>query len=130
MSLERMFSSIESLRATSAVSAAFGEPQEVEGKVLIPVATVKNGFGLGFGEGTSGEVSETDECQRPAEGEGGGAAAGATARPIAVIEVTPEDTVIRPITDETKVALAGIALVAWIAFWIAATVRAVFGHRP
>jgi hypothetical protein len=47
---------------------------------------------------------------------------------VAVIEVTPEETVIKPIVDETKVALAGIALGGWFTFWLLFTVRAVFGH--
>ena len=40
MSLEKMFASIDNLRDTASVSTAFGEPQEAEGKIIIPVAEV------------------------------------------------------------------------------------------
>jgi len=122
MSLEKMFASIDDLRSTASVEVAFGKPQEVAGKVLIPVAQVGMGFGLGFGKGTP----EGEEA--PAgEGEGGGGGGGASSRPIAVIEVTQEDTVIRPIQDEGKIALAAIALVAWGLFWFFATLESIFG---
>lgn len=127
MSLEGVFSTVEGLRSVASVDAAFGKPQEVEGKVLIPVAVVGSGFGLGFGQGAPGE--EAGEGPGPADGEGGGSVAGAGARPIAVIEVSAESTTIRPIVDETKVALAGMALGAWGVFWVMATLRAVFGGR-
>ena len=127
MSLERVFSTVEDLHSVASVDAAFGKPQEIEGKVLIPVAVVSSGFGLGFGQGTSGERTEKEPT--PAEGEGGGSLGGAGARPIAVIEVTAEETTIRPIVDETKIALAGVALGAWSVFWVMATLRSVLGGR-
>jgi uncharacterized spore protein YtfJ len=127
MSLEGVFSTVDGLRSVASVDAAFGKPQEIGGKVLIPVAVVGSGFGLGFSQGISGE--HTEEEPVPAEGEGGRSLAGATARPIAVIEVTPEQTTIRPIVDETKVALAGVALGAWSVFWVMATLRSIFRGR-
>ena len=45
------------------------------------------------------------------------------------VEVSKDDIVVRPITDETKVGIAGIVLFAWVVFWIGATVRSVFGKR-
>jgi uncharacterized spore protein YtfJ len=127
MSLERMFAAIESLRETASADAVLGESQEIQGKILIPVATVGRGFRTGFSKGALGE---SDYEEQPAESKGYAAAGGAGSRPIAVIEVTPEETLIRPIVDETRVALAGIALGAWIVFWVASTVRSVFGSRP
>jgi uncharacterized spore protein YtfJ len=125
MSLERMFQVVEDLRDTASVDAAFGEPQEVEGRTFIPVAAVSRGFGMGFGQGTAPEDEEEGELPG---GEGGGTGGGAGARPVAVIEISAEQTIVRPIVDESKVALAGIALGGWVVFWLAATVRAVFGH--
>lgn len=127
MSLEGVFSTVEGLRSVASVDAAFGKPQEIEGKVLIPVAVVGSGFGLGFGQGSTGQ--QTEKQPAPADGEGGGSLAGAGARPIAVIEVTAEDTTIRPIVDETKIALAGVALGAWSVFWVMATLRSIFSGR-
>jgi uncharacterized spore protein YtfJ len=127
MALDRMFSSIEGLRGTASADATFGPPETVEGRVLIPVAAVASGFGLGFGQ-APGE-QETEDTAESSAGEGGGAGGGAKARPIAVIEVSSEGTAVKPIIDETKVAVAGVAMVAWVIFWIGATVRAVFGRR-
>ncbi len=139
MSLDRMFEVLEGLRETTSADVAFGQPQEVEGRVLIPVASVATGFGVGFGRGVAEEEDEESEMSRGKEeadaleaekaAEGGGAGGGAGARPVAVIEVTPEKTVIRPIVDESKVALAGIMLGGWVVFWLLATIRAVFGRK-
>ena len=137
MSLERMFGLVEGLRKTATADAVFGEAQEVEGRILIPVAAVGTGFGIGFGHGIDPEAEEEPEGPLDEEdqessgdwsGEGGGAGGGSRSRPVAVIEVSSEDTVIRPIVDEGKIALAGIALVAWIVFWLSATVRAIFSE--
>jgi uncharacterized spore protein YtfJ len=124
-----MFHVVEGLRDTASVDAAFGEPQEVEGRTFIPVAAVSRGFGMGFGQGTA-PGDEDEEEGEPSSGEGGGTGGGAGARPVAVVEISSEETIVRPIIDETKVALAGVALLGWIAFWVAATVRSVFGGRP
>ena len=125
MSLERVFSAVDGVKEVASVDAAFGTPQQVEGKVLIPVVATSVGFGLGLREELGGE--KTEEAALPPSAGGGG---GGGTRPVAVIEVTPDATVIRPIVDETKVFMAAIALVGWIAFWVAATVRSVFaGHH-
>ena len=124
MSLERMFHAVEELRETASANVTLGEPQEIEGRVFIPVAAVGTGFGMGFEQGVTedGEVEGEDE----AEGGGGGRSG---SRPVAVIEVTAEETLVRPILDETKIALAGIALIAWFVFWLTATVRTIFGSE-
>jgi uncharacterized spore protein YtfJ len=135
-----MFDAVEGLRRTATADAAFGQPQEVDGRVIIPVSAVGTGFGLGFGRGTSGpegepesevpwDVEEAGEGEDGESGEGGGGGGGSTSHPVAVIEVTPEETIVRPIVDETKVAIAGIMLAGWFMFWLFATVRAVFGRR-
>jgi uncharacterized spore protein YtfJ len=149
MSLDRVFAIVEGMRQVACADAAFGKPQEYEGKVLIPVATVSTGFGLGLGQTVGDECeqapgeSETtpEESQTPVkpkerigedtarEAEGGVGGGGVRSRPIAVIEITPTATVIRPIVDEGKVLLAGIALVAWIALWLSLTLQAIFGRE-
>jgi len=149
MSLDRVFSIVEGMRQLACADAAFGKPQEYEGRVLIPVATVSTGFGLGMGQ-AAGEECEAgpDEGETTPEGSqtpvkpkertsedtvretgGGGGGGGVRSRPIAVIEVTPAATVIRPIVDEGKVLLAGMALVAWIALWLSLTLQAIFGRE-
>lgn len=140
MSLERMFEVLEGLGQTATADAAFGQPREVEGRVIIPVSAVGTGFGLGFGRGTPGlevepesdvpwDMDQAPEKEDEGADEGGGGGGSARSRPVAAIEVTPDGTVVRPIVDETKVALAGIALAGWFTFWLLTTVRAVFGRR-
>jgi uncharacterized spore protein YtfJ len=125
MSLERMFDLLEEMHGTASVQAVFGEPQEVEGRILIPVAAVRTGFGMGFGELPADQEPEDQDAEEGKQS--GGSGGSARVRPVALIEVTPQQTVIKPILDETKVALAGLGLVAWIVFWVMATVQAVFG---
>lgn len=124
MSLERMFDAIEGLRRAASVDAAFGQPQEADGRTLIPVSSVHVGLGMGFGQPSPKESAEEEET---AEGGGGGGSAGA--RPVALIEVTGTDTIVHPIVDETQVALAGIVLGGWVVFLLMVTLRAIFGPR-
>jgi uncharacterized spore protein YtfJ len=136
MSLERMFDTLEGLRSTASVDAAFGQPQEVKGRTMISVSTVQVGMGLGFGQSVT---EDAPVAPGPASGEpqagadevpaGSGGGGGARARPLAMIEVTPERTVVHPIVDETRVALAGIALGAWMFLLLYLTLRAIFGDQ-
>ena len=127
MELERLFKIIEEMREKASVEAVFGPPQVVGEKTIIPIAQVSYGFGLGFGQGTA--VSEGEEEAAPTTGEGGGGGGGVSAKPVAVLEVTPERTVIRPVIDEGKIAVAGILLSAWAIFWVARTLNRLFGRR-
>ena len=140
MSLERMFEVLEGLRQTAMADAAFGEPKEAHGRVIIPVSAVGTGFGMGFGRGTPEDerapesevpwdMEEAPKQEEEGAAEGGGGGGGARSHPVAVIEVTPEATIVRAIVDETRVALAGIALAGWAIFCLLVTIRAVFGRR-
>jgi len=48
MSLNRLFDVIQQIKEAADVRAAFGEPQVLEDKTIIPVARVSYGMGLGF----------------------------------------------------------------------------------
>jgi uncharacterized spore protein YtfJ len=126
MPLNKIFDTIEETREHARWDAAFGEPQVVEGKTLIPVAKVGYAFGLGFGQGT-GPVEEEGE-EGPA-GEGAGGGGGASAKPMGAIVVEPERVYFQEAMDEGKVALAGIVLAGWIVLQLGLTVRALFGRR-
>lgn len=118
--LDQLFEQIEEMQKNANVDAVFGAPVTSGDKIVLPIATVSYGFGLGFGEGMD------------KEGEGGtgvGGGAGATAKPIGLVEITPEGTDIKMVVNEQRVALAGIAFVAWSVFWIAAALISIFG-RP
>lgn len=121
--VQRLFDIVEDLRRKANVNAAFGKPVTSEGRAVIPVAEVAYGFGLGFGSGTSGEESEETE------GEGGGGGGGVRARPLGVIEVTPERVRVEPVVDEQKIAMAGVLLTAWVVFWVARTLARIFGRE-
>lgn len=123
------------------VNVVFGDPKEVQGRVLIPVGEVTYGFGLGRSalahtctcecddeatccgdsECTCADASSLqDEDVPPCEEDSGGlgAAAGARVRPLAYIDVGPDGAKVVPIRDEQKIAIAGIALVMWCFGWM------------
>jgi len=132
------------------VDAVFGKPETVEGRILIPVAEVRVGFGMGgglapahericgYGDHAAEEQAccadepccedEAGECMVHETASGGGGGAGARVRPIATIEVGPEGTHIRSIVDEQKVALAGILLGFWAIGWVGLVLNTIFGR--
>lgn len=126
MSLEKMFTAIDDLGQVASANAILGKPQTLENKTLIPVAAVSKGFALSFEQAAPASQAEPGEPAVEHDDSIGGLAA---SRPVAVIEISDDNIVIRPITDETKVGLAGIALFAWIVFWVGATIQSVFGKR-
>lgn len=101
------------------VDVAFGESRTIGERTLIPVAQVRGGFGGGGGAGPASvsvpgetEASRTDQAAF-----GGGSFGGLTVRPIAVIEVTAEGVIVRPIPDIQAIMTRafGFATVALIA---------------
>ena len=125
MDVNRLFDSVEKTRETADWGAAFGEPQVVEGKTIIPVAKVAYGFGLGFG---SGSAEPEEEGEEPYEGEGGGAGGGATSTPIGALVVSEEGVYFEETMDVGKVSLAGILLGALIIYQLFKTLRVVLGR--
>lgn len=105
------------------VDAVFGKPEQTGDRVLIPVAEIGYGFGVGFGS-TEGEPGETAEVST-----GGGGGLGGSARPIAYIEVGPDGTHVEPILDEQKVALAGILLSFWVVGWVGLVLKTLLGSE-
>ena len=125
MPLNRLFDTIEQACDRADWRSAFGEPQVVEGKTLIPVAKVGYTFGLGFGSG-SGETE--GEGEPPAGSEGGGAGGGASTTPLGAIVITPEEVYFEETMDTGKVSLAGIAFAAFLMLQLGKTLRAIFGR--
>lgn len=107
---------ISDLQEKAGIKTVFGEPIAVEGRTIIPVAKIRYGFGLGMGHGTRpGQESS---------GEGAGGGGGMTARPVALVEITADGVKVKPIPDVTRMAMMGMALVAWNVFWVTMTIRA------
>lgn len=120
MELERLFETLESLREKARVEAVFGEPEKIGEKTIIPIAQVGYGFGMGFGEG-EGEEAPT--------GRGGGGGGGVSAKPIAVLEVTPEETKLTPVVDSTKLFVVRTVMVAWGILWITRALARIFDRK-
>ena len=112
--IDELFVRLEELQANASVDAVFGQPVTVGDKVIIPIARVTYGFGVGFGEATGPEDEESNG------GAGGGEGGGMSVRPLGVVEITPERTRVEPIVNEQAVTLAGMLLGAWSIFWISA----------
>ena len=126
MSLDKLFESIEQTRESANWQAAFGEPQVVEDKTVIPVAKVGYGFGYGFG---SGQAPGEEDDEPVSEGEGGGGGGGAMTTPLGAIVVTPERVYFEETEDSTKIALAGIAVGALLICQLFKTLRAIFARE-
>jgi uncharacterized spore protein YtfJ len=126
MDYDRMFAQFDNLPEHATVNAVYGEPVEVEDKVIIPVASVSYAFGLGLGEG---QGSSEEEGGESGSGAGAGGGGGVQAKPVAIIEITPERTHVEGIVDEQLIALAGIAFAAWAVFWVASALIRIFGRR-
>jgi uncharacterized spore protein YtfJ len=120
--IDELFVRLEDMQAQASVDAVYGQPVTVGEKVVIPMASVAYGFGLGFGEGTDPAAGESG-------GAGGGEGGGMGARPLGVIEITPEHTRVEPYVNEQAVTLAGMVLGAWSIFWVTAAVIRIMGGR-
>ncbi len=127
MQLEDIFQAIEDLRDKANVDAVYGEPVTVGAKTIIPVADIKYAFGLGYGEGST--RGEQEGAAQPSTGSGGGVGGGVAARPVAVIEIADEKVTVKPVTDEGRIAMAGIFTGMWAIFWFTQTLRAIFGKK-
>lgn len=108
-------------------SAVFGEPTTQNGVVVIPVAQVQFGFGYGGGYGRGPEGNTADPAQAGEAGSGGGTGGGAGGRtiPRGFIQIGADEVKFQPITDETRIPIAGIVMVAWIVFWVMVTIRTI-----
>ena len=121
--LEEMLNRIGQVHDRASVKTVFGEPFQVNGRTIIPVAKVQYGFGFGVGRSKEKEKEEEES------GEGGGGGAGVSIRPIAVLEITGQETKVKPVVDVTRLALAGMLLAAWNVLWITYTIRRVAAKR-
>ena len=98
----------------------FGEPHEVDGATIIPIARVSVAFGFGGG---GGEGTAPGEDGPKGKGEGSGGGGKMTISPVAVIRVKGGETTIEPVIDRNQVikyiAIAGGILAFWIGLSIA-----------
>ena len=105
---EGVFEKIRGVGDTLNVRRVFGEPYEVDGCTVIPVAKVAGGAGGGGGEGNKQGESGT----------GFGTGFGLQARPVGVYQVRDGEVVWKPAIDVTRLAKGGQALAALFAVCI------------
>ena len=118
--LDKLIDRIGDVQGKATVRTVFGDPMEVHGRTIIPVAKVRFGFGMGMGRGKRSEDETTDDGHHATGGGGGG---GVVIRPLAVIEMSEGRTKVTPIIDVTRVSLAAIVLAAWGVFWLGRALR-------
>ncbi len=130
--MEEMVRQITRIPDEVGAHACFGAPIEREGRVVIPVARVNFGYGLGFGRGAGSKRvpgRNGDATDDGGEGEGGGGGGSGGASPVAVINITPDGVEIEPIIDRTRIALGVFTMIAWAVFWGLWTARVVVRER-
>ena len=94
MSVQELLQTLGDRFATSAsVKLVYGEPVTVGDRTVIPVATVRYGFGGGLGKNEEG-------------GSGGGGGGGLNAQPAGALEITPGGARFIPFEDKRKLAAA------------------------
>lgn len=124
--MEQVASPVERIVEQFSVSRAFGEVIREGDTAVVPVAEVSSAFGYGHGSGegpvASGEGDDADG--RMASGGGGGGGGRGSTKPRGYITISPDGVRYEPLMDPLKISLAGIALTAWIIFWVAMVVRA------
>jgi uncharacterized spore protein YtfJ len=99
---ERVSAALQPLAEVS-VAQVFTEPVQSGDVVVIAAAAITKSGGFGFGAGGD---------DQPANGGGGGGGGGGghvDGRPVAVIEITPEGTRVKPVIDYTRVGLTLLA---------------------
>ncbi len=112
MSEQELVTSIaDRLKASGDVRVVFGEPQVIEGKTIVSVASVAYGFGGGSGTGPQGQ------------GQGGGGGGGLRVKPLGVLEITSERTRFVPIVDATRLAMMSIMASVCIVFMLTRAFR-------
>ncbi len=125
MELNRLFDMMDQVQEKATVGAVFGPPTRVKDKTLIPIGRVAYGLGLGFGRGAA-TTTLPAEAPESAGASGGG---GLSIHPLAVLEVTPEATTLKPIVDNDRIAKMGMFVGGWCVFWLARALIKIFGKK-
>jgi len=122
MFLDELQKRFAEMQTKTGISAVFGEPVSIDGRTVIPVASVRYAFGMGGGTGPG-----KGEGDRALAGGGGGGTA--QVEPIALVEVVDGKIKVQPIVNVTR--LLGILafVAAWAIFWGTRTARMVAAHR-
>lgn len=111
MFLEDLMKRFAEMQSKANVKTVVGEPIHVDGRTIIPLASVSYGFGMGGGQGPKAEEGK----EAPVGGGGGG---GARIEPVAFLEITDGALKIQPVVNVNRVAVMALLLGAWAIFWM------------
>lgn len=112
---------LEQIRQLFTVERVYGEPIEVMGKTIIPVAQIAASGGGGGGEGegpadppgrAAREIREEKEAAQGIQyGSGMGFGFGGTARPVGFMVVDGDKTTWMPVVNPEKIAIKALTVV-------------------
>jgi len=118
--LASALSRLDAVKDVMTVKRVFGEPTEVDGVTILPVAVVRGGGGGGGGGGSAPGQDE--------QGEGAGIGFGVNTRPVGVFTMKDGAVTWQPAVDVTRIVL-GSQLVALAAlFFVGRALRHRHGH--
>jgi len=100
MEMEGFLERFEDLKSMASVEAVFGEPEVIGERTIIPIAKVSYGLGFGFGRDEGPAAAEGEPAEK---GVGGGGGGGVRAKPVAVLEITGQETKVIPVLDITRI---------------------------
>jgi uncharacterized spore protein YtfJ len=123
---EKMLNMAQELKESARVEAAFGKPETIGEKTIIPIAQVSYALGMGFGEG---EVPAEAEGEAAGTGRGGGGGGRASTRPLGVLEVTTEETKLIPMVDIGRLTMAGVVTGALFILFVMRPLIKLFGQE-
>lgn len=118
--VNEFFAMFERAQAGTAIDRVYGPPFERDGKLVVPVASVGQFFGLGGGIGSDRRGDQIDD------GAGGGGGGFAGARPVALAEIDANGVQVHAIVDENRALAVSLAFAAWAVFWTARTLIKIF----
>src|SRR2546427_10501147 len=112
MFLDDLQKRFEEMQGKANWKAVFGEVLEVDGRRLIPVASVQYGFGMGGGQGPTGRGGpRTRSPQKDGNpsggGSGGGGGGGVRIEPVALSDITEGRLREETVSHVTRLAAGG-----------------------
>ncbi|HEV8352769.1 MAG TPA: spore germination protein GerW family protein [bacterium] len=110
MFLDELMKRFADMQTQATAKTVVGEPMQINGRTIIPLASVSYGFGMGGGQGPKGEAGK----DAPVGGGGGG---GARIEPVAFLEITDGALKIQPVVNVNRIAIVALLVAGWAAFW-------------
>lgn len=118
MFLEDLQKRFADMQNKAGAKAVFGDVIELDGRKVIPVASVQYGFGMGGGTGPKKE----EGSEAPSGGGGGG---GVRIDPIAFAEIADGKIKVVPIINVGRLVAIAALVAVWGIFWMTLTIRKV-----